>query len=63
MYGSEEAGARLQAMLEAGQSEPWQNTLEKLTGTRDMDASAIIDYFAPLMAWLQEQNEGRNCGW
>ena len=63
VYGSEEAGARLQAMLEAGQSEPWQNTLEKLTGTRDMDASAIIDYFAPLMAWLQEQNEGRNCGW
>lgn len=63
VYGSEEAGARLHAMLAAGQSEPWQNTLEKLTGTREMDASAIIDYFAPLMAWLQEQNEGRNCGW
>lgn len=63
VYGSEEAGARLHAMLEAGQSEPWQNTLEKLTGTREMDASAIIDYFAPLMAWLQMQNDGRSCGW
>ncbi len=63
LYGSKEAGARLQAMLELGQSEPWQDTLEKLTGTREMDASAIIDYFAPLMAWLQEQNEGRSCGW
>jgi peptidyl-dipeptidase A len=63
LYGSKEAGARLQAMLELGQSEPWQDTLEKLTGTREMDASAIIDYFAPLMAWLKEQNEGRSCGW
>ena len=63
VYGSKEAGARLQAMLEAGASEPWQNTLEKLTGTREMDASAIIDYVAPLMVWLEEQNEGRSCGW
>jgi len=63
IYGSKEAGARLQAMLEAGASEPWQNTLEKLTGTREMDATAIIDYFAPLVTWLKEQNEGRTCGW
>lgn len=63
IYGSEEAGARLDAMLEAGASRPWQDTLEKLTGTREMDASAIIDYFAPLMSWLEKQNEGRSCGW
>ena len=63
LYGSKEAGARLQAMLEVGQSKPWQDTLEKLTGTREMDASAIIDYFAPLMAWLREQNKDRSCGW
>ncbi len=63
IYGSKEAGERLTAMLEAGSSEPWQDTLEKLTGTREMDASAIIDYFAPLMEYLEEQNAGRNCGW
>ncbi len=63
IYGSEEAGARLSAMLEAGSSQPWPDTLEKLTGTREMDATAIIDYFAPLMAYLKEQNEGRSCGW
>jgi len=63
VFGSKEAGAKFQAMLEAGQSEPWQDTLEKLTGTREMDATAIIDYFAPLMAYLQEQNQGRSCGW
>jgi peptidyl-dipeptidase A len=63
VFGNKEAGAKLQAMLEAGQSAPWQETLEKLTGTREMDATAIIDYFAPLMAYLQQQNEGRSCGW
>ena len=63
VYGSEEAGERLWAMLEAGASEPWQDTLEKLTGTREMDATAIIDYFAPLMEYLQEQNATRQCGW
>jgi peptidyl-dipeptidase A len=63
VYGSKEAGAKLQAMLEPGASVPWQDTLEKLTGTREADASAIIEYFAPLMVYLKEQNEGRSCGW
>ena len=50
-------------MLETGASQPWQDTLGKLTGTRQMDESAIIDYFQPLMAYLKEQNEGLSCGW
>lgn len=63
IYGSKAAGESLQAMLQAGASDPWPDTLEKLTGTREMDASAIIDYFQPLMGYLQKQNEGRSCGW
>lgn len=63
IFGSKEAGARLEAMLEAGAGQPWQDTLEKLTGTREMDASAIIDYFAPLLGWLKAENEGLACGW
>ncbi len=63
IFGSKEAGARLTAMLETGASVPWQDTLEKLAGTREMDATAIIDYFAPLMVYLKEQNAGRTCGW
>jgi peptidyl-dipeptidase A len=63
IYGSKAAGESLQAMLQAGASDPWPDTLEKLTGTREMDASAIIDYFQPLMGYLQEQNKGRSCGW
>ena len=58
-----EAGKRFGEMLALGASQPWQDTLEKLTGTREMDASAILDYFAPLMGWLKEQNEGQRCGW
>ena len=63
IYGSEEAGRRLAVMLEKGRSQPWQDTLEELTGGRETDASAIIDYFAPLMAWLAERNQGQTCGW
>jgi peptidyl-dipeptidase A len=63
VYGSPEVGEKLQAMLEAGASQPWPDTLELFTGTREMDGSAIIEYFTPLMAWLEEQNAGRQCGW
>jgi peptidyl-dipeptidase A len=63
VYGNQEAGRRFREMLSLGQSQPWQDTLEKLTGTREMDASAITEYFAPLLAWLEEQNKGQTCGW
>ena len=39
------------------------NPAPQLTGTREMDASAIIDYFKPLEAWLEEENKGQDCGW
>ncbi len=62
-YGNAEAGERFLEMLAQGASQPWPDTLEKLTGTRSMDASAILDYFAPLKTYLEEQNQGRTCGW
>jgi peptidyl-dipeptidase A len=63
VYGSAAAGRRLRAMLAAGASRPWPDTLEQLTGTRRMDAAAIIEYFQPLEQWLAEQNRGQRCGW
>ncbi|MBV6417875.1 MAG: hypothetical protein CMLOHMNK_02651 [Steroidobacteraceae bacterium] len=63
IFGSKAAGERFAAMLKLGQSEPWQDTFEKLTGTRQMDAAAILEYFQPLSAWLAEQNKGQVCGW
>jgi peptidyl-dipeptidase A len=63
IYGSEQAGQRLQAMLEMGRSRPWPEALAAVTGSPEMDAGAILDYFAPLQAWLDQQNAGRQCGW
>ncbi len=63
IYESEEAGKRLNAMLAMGQSKPWPEALNALTGSKEMDASAILDYFAPLKAWLDEQLKGQPVGW
>jgi peptidyl-dipeptidase A len=63
IYNSKEAGEKLIAMLEMGQSRPWQEALEAMTGSKEMDATAVLDYFAPLKEWLDKQNEGRQCGW
>jgi peptidyl-dipeptidase A len=63
IYGSKAAGAKLEAMLALGASRPWPEAYEVLTGTRKADASALLEYFAPLRAWLEKQNAGRTCGW
>jgi peptidyl-dipeptidase A len=63
IFGSTAAGERYAQMLARGASEPWQDTMQKLTGTRRMDAAAISEYFQPLMGWLTEQNKDRQCGW
>jgi peptidyl-dipeptidase A len=58
IYGSAEAGKKLKTVLAMGSSKPWPDALEALTGERQLDATAIADYFAPLKAWLDEQNKG-----
>lgn len=63
IYANQKAGKRLHAMLEMGRSKPWPEALDALTGQSKMDASALLDYFAPLKTWLDEQNLGRQCGW
>jgi peptidyl-dipeptidase A len=63
IHGSEAAGRRLERMLALGQSRPWPEALEVLTGSRRMEASGILDYFAPLRDWLDEQNRGHPVGW
>jgi peptidyl-dipeptidase A len=63
IYNSKEAGEKLNAMLEMGSSRPWQEALDSITGKPQMDATAMLDYFAPLQRYLDEQNKGRNCGW
>ncbi len=62
-FDSKAAGEKFEAMLAQGASAPWQDTLERLTGTRQIDAGAISEYFQPLMQWLNEENRGQQCGW
>ena len=56
IYGNKKAGEKLKAMLAMGQSEPWPQALKAMTGEDKMDATAILDYFAPLKTWLDQQN-------
>lgn len=62
-YGNKEVGAKLNAMLEMGQSKPWPDALEKFTGSREMSGKAMVAYFAPLKKWLDVQNKGKPQGW
>jgi peptidyl-dipeptidase A len=57
IYGNKKAGEKLKTMLAMGQSRPWPEALKAMTGEDKMDATAIIDYFAPLKQWLDEQNK------
>jgi peptidyl-dipeptidase A len=63
IYGNKDAGRKLRAMLQLGASKPWPDALEVISGQREADATAILDYFAPLMKWLDEENKGEKCGW
>jgi peptidyl-dipeptidase A len=65
IYNNKAAGEKLKEMLSLGQSKPWPEALEVITGEKQMDASALADYFAPLKTWLDEQNKKNNypVGW
>jgi len=63
IYGNKEVGARLKTMLSMGASQPWPEALAAFTGERELDASAMIEYFGPLQSWLAERNKGEQCGW
>lgn len=63
VYGNKEVGRRLNEMLAMGGSKPWPDALEAFTGTRDISGKAMVEYFAPLRTWLDEQNRGKQCGW
>ena len=62
-YGNKEVGEKLNAMLEMGASKPWPDALEAFTGSREMSGKAMMEYFAPLKKWLDEQNKGKQSGW
>jgi len=62
IYNSKEAGTALNTVLEMGSSQPWQDAYKVLTGSEKMNATAVLDYFAPLQVWLKEKNKDKQCG-
>ncbi len=62
IFNNKDAGAKLNQVLEMGASQPWQQAHKVITGSEQMDASAILDYFTPLKVWLDEKNQNRQCG-
>ncbi|MGX7895583.1 M2 family metallopeptidase [Tsuneonella sp. HG222] len=62
-YGNKQVGENLNKMLAMGASKPWPDALEAFTGSREMSGKAMAEYFAPLKAWLDEQNKGKPQGW
>ena len=63
IYGSKAAGDKIISTMAMGESMPWQDAFENITGSRELSGKSIMNYYAPLMEWLEEQNKDRTCGW
>ena len=63
IYGNAKAGEKIIATMAMGQSVPWQDSFEKITGTRELSGTSVMNYYRPLKQWLDKQNENRACGW
>jgi peptidyl-dipeptidase A len=63
IYNNPEAGIKIRNMLALGQSKPWQDAFEALTGDRALSGRSILNYYKPLQDWLEKENQGRSCGW
>ena len=62
-YGNKQVGERLNQMLQIGASKPWPDALQAFTGSREISGKPMLEYFAPLQVWLEQQNRGKPCGW
>ncbi|CAH2219630.1 angiotensin-converting enzyme 2 [Pelobates cultripes] len=60
-----DAGIKLRTMLELGNSKPWTQALESITGETKLNAQPLLSYFSTLYDWLKKENEqnGRKVGW
>ncbi|KAH9492522.1 hypothetical protein Btru_046311 [Bulinus truncatus] len=62
IYNNTDAGKQIGNMLKLGASRPWPDAMEVITGQRKMDASALLEYFHPLLEFLKKEN-GDEFGW
>jgi peptidyl-dipeptidase A len=59
---SHAVGDFLRGIMEKGGTEDWRKVLRDATG-EDLSTRAMVEYFQPLMAWLEERNKDRPIGW
>ena len=63
IYGDKLAGEKIISTMAMGQSAPWQDAFEKLTGSRNISGDSVMNYYKPLKEWLDIENNDRSCGW
>jgi peptidyl-dipeptidase A len=63
LNGNKAAAAKRAKMLAMGESPRGMRHWKPSADHASMDASAILDYFAPLKKCLDEYNKGHNVGW
>ncbi len=61
-YGNREVGTWLWELLALGKTKDWRTVIREKTG-EDISSKAMLEYFQPVMEYLQEVNKGRNIGW
>ncbi len=57
-----EVGEFLRTIMVKGATEDWRKVLKDATG-EELSTRAMLEYYQPLMSWLEEQNKGRPIGW
>lgn len=60
-FGSRPAGEFLHSIMALGATAGGADVLRRATG-EDISAQALVEYYAPLMAWLQGENAERHAG-
>ncbi|KAL2078213.1 hypothetical protein ACEWY4_025898 [Coilia grayii] len=65
IYRSTAAGKKLGDAMKLGFSKPWPDAMFDITGQRDMTAEPLMEYFEPLITWLEAENKKNNevLGW
>jgi len=61
-YGNKEVGKFLSDILKLGATRDWREVIKQATG-EELSTRAMVDYFKPLQAYLEQQNKGRNTSW
>ena len=58
-HGSRQTGDYLDSILRLGATRDWAQVMREATG-EELSSAALLEYFAPLQAWLEHENAGRD---